>query len=56
MTPVQLASELQVIVDQLLDIRPHWEGDHRVTELIDAQRLSELTNKLCAGRDFGWEF
>jgi hypothetical protein len=51
-----LALKLQSVVDQLLDIRPQWEGDHRVTELIDAQRLSELTNQLCAGRDLGWDF
>ena len=56
MTPVQLASELQVIVDHLLELRSQWEGDHRVTELIDAQRLNELTNQLCAGRDLGWDF
>ena len=51
-----LALTLQSVVDQLLDIRPQWEGDHRVTELIDAQRLSDLTNQLCVGRDLGWEF
>ena len=56
MTPVQLASELQSIVDQLFDIRPQWECDHRVVELIDAQRLSDLTNQLCACRDLGLEF
>jgi hypothetical protein len=56
MTPVQLASELQVIVDHLFDLHPQWEGDHRVTELIDAQRLSDLTNQLCAGRYLDWEF
>jgi hypothetical protein len=51
-----LALTLQNVVDQLLDIRPQWEGDHRVTELIDAHRLNELSNQLCAGRDLGWEF
>ena len=51
-----LALTLQSIVDQLLDIRPQWEGDHRITELVDARRLSELTNQLCAGRDLGWDF
>jgi hypothetical protein len=56
MTPVQLASELQIIVDHLFDLRLQWEGNHRVTELIDAQHLSDLTNQLCAGRGLGWEF
>jgi hypothetical protein len=51
-----LIQTLQQIVDQLLDIRPQWEGDHRVTELIDAKRLSDLTNQLCAGRYLGWDF
>ena len=51
-----LFQSLQSIVDQLLDIRPQWAGDHRVAELIDAQRLSDLTNQLCAGRDLGFEF
>lgn len=51
-----LFQSLQSIVVQLFDIRPQWEGDHRVTELIDAQRLSDLTNQLCARRDLGWEF
>jgi hypothetical protein len=51
-----LALTLQSVVDQLLDIRPQWEGDHRVTELVDAQRLSDLTNQLCAGRTLEWEF
>ena len=55
MTPVQLASELQSIVDQLFELRPQWEGDHRVSELIDAQRLGDLINQLCAGRDLGWD-
>jgi hypothetical protein len=51
-----LALMLQGVVDQLLDIHPQWEGDHRITELVDARRLSELTNQLCAGRDLGWDF
>lgn len=51
-----LAITLQSVVDQLLDIHPQWEGDHRIAELVDPQRLSHLTNQLCAGRDLGWEF
>jgi hypothetical protein len=51
-----LALTLQGVVDQLLDIHPQWEGDHRITELIDAQRLAELTNQICAGKDLGWDF
>ena len=51
-----LALMLQGVVDQLLDIHPQWEGDHRIIELVDAQRLSELAGQLCAGRDLGWEF
>jgi hypothetical protein len=51
-----LALTLQGVVDELLDIKPQWEGDQRVIELVDAQRLSDLTNQLCAGRDLGWEF
>lgn len=51
-----LAAMLQSIVDELLDTHPQWEGDHRITELIDAQRLSQLTNQLCAGRELGWDF
>jgi len=46
-----LALLLQSAVDGLLEIHLQWEGDHRITELVDAQRLSQLTNKLC-----GWEF
>jgi hypothetical protein len=45
-----LALTLQAVVDELLDIMPQWEGDQRVMELVDAQRLSNLTNQLCAGR------
>jgi len=51
-----LALTLQSVVDQLLDIQPQWNGDHRVMEVVDAQRLSELTNQLCAGRDIGGDF
>jgi len=51
-----LAITLQGVVDQLLDIQPQWEGDCRVVELVDAQRLFELTNRFCAGRDTGWDF
>ncbi len=51
-----LALTLQSVVDQLLDIHPQWEGDHRITELVDAQRLSQLTNQLCAGKELGWDF
>jgi hypothetical protein len=51
-----LALTLQAVVDELLDIKPQWEGDQRVIELVDAQRLSDLTNQLCAGRDLGWDF
>jgi hypothetical protein len=51
-----LVQSLQFIVDQLLDIRPEWEGDHRVTELIDARRLSELTSQLCAAMGLGLDF
>ena len=51
-----LALMLQGVVDQLLDIHPQWEGDHRITELVDARRLSELTSQLCAGRDIGCDF
>lgn len=46
MTPVQLASELQVIVDYLFDLHPQWEGDQRIAELIDVQRLNDLGNQL----------
>ena len=52
----ELALLLQNAVDGLLDIHPQWEGDHRITELVDAQRLSQLTNQLCAGRELGWDF
>ena len=52
----ELAYLLQNAVDGLLDIHPQWEGDHRITELVDAQRLSQLTNQLCAGRELGWDF
>jgi hypothetical protein len=51
-----LALTLQGVVDQLLDIQPQWEGDHRITELVDARRLSDLTSQLSAGRDLGWDF
>jgi len=51
-----LAITLQGVVDQLLDIQHQWEGDCRVVELVDAQRLFELTNRFCAGRDTGWDF
>jgi len=51
-----LALILQGVVDELLDIQPQWEGDHRVMELVDAQRLNDLTSHLCAGRDTGWDF
>ncbi len=56
MTPVQLASEMQVIVDQLFDLRPQWEGDHRVMEVVDPQRLNDLTVRFCSGRDTGLDF
>ena len=52
----ELALLLQNVVDGLLDIHPQWEGDHRITELVDAQRLSQLTNQLCAGKELGWDF
>jgi hypothetical protein len=62
MTPVQLASKLQSIVDQLFDLRPQWEGDHRIAELIDVQRLNDLSNQLssigglsCATCHYGYE-
>jgi len=47
---------LQSVVDELLDTHPQWEGDRRITELVDAQRLSQLTNQLCACREVGWDF
>ena len=50
----ELALLLQGAVDGLLDIQPQWEGDHRIREVVDAQRLSELTTQLCGGRDLGW--
>jgi hypothetical protein len=56
MTPMQLASQLQAIVDRLIDLQPHWEGDHRVTELVDTRRLTDLTHYLCAERNSGYEF
>ena len=56
MKAYDLALTLQSVVDELLDIRPQWEGDQRVMELVDIQRLNELTNKMCAGRDLGWDF
>jgi len=40
-------------VDQLLDIQPLWEG---VVELVDDQRLVELTNCFCAGQETSWDF
>lgn len=52
----ELALLLQSAVDGLLDLQPQWEGDHRIKELVDPQRLSHLTNQLCAGRELGWEF
>lgn len=52
----ELALLLQNTVDGLLDIHSQWEGDHRMMELVDAQRLSQLTNQLCAGRALGWDF
>jgi len=55
-TAYLLIQSLQQIVERLLDMRPQWEGDQRVLELVDAQRLSELTNQLCAVRDLGWDF
>lgn len=51
-----LAITLQGVVDQLLDIQPQWEGDHRVMEVVDAQRLNDLTARICLGRDTGWDF
>ena len=51
-----LALTLQAVVDELLDIKPQWEGDQRVMELVDAQRLSDLANQLCVGRFMPWEF
>jgi hypothetical protein len=51
-----LALMLQGVVDQLLDIQPQWEGDHRVMEVVDAQRLNDLTVRFCSGRDTGWDF
>ena len=51
-----LAVLLQGVVDQLLDIQPQWEGDHRVMEVVDAQRLNDLTARICLGRDTGWDF
>lgn len=51
-----LALTLQGVVDQLLDIQPQWECDHRITEQVDARRLSELTSQLSAVRDLGWDF
>lgn len=50
-----LAAMLQSVVDELLDTHPQWEGDRRITELVDAQRLSQLTNQLCACREVGWD-
>jgi hypothetical protein len=51
-----LALMLQGVVDQLLDIRPQWEGDHRVMEVVDPQRLNDLTVMLCKHWDPGWDF
>ena len=51
-----LALTLQSVVDQLLDIQPQWDGDHRVIEVVDAKRLNDLTMSLCAGRDTGYDF
>jgi len=54
--PRDLVLRLNSIVADLLNIQPQWEGDCRVVELVDAQRLFELTNRFCAGRDTGWDF
>lgn len=51
-----LVVTLQSVVDELLDIQPQWDGDQRVLEVVDPQRLTILTNQLCAGRDLGWDF
>jgi len=51
----ELALLLQNVVDGLLNIHPQWEGDHRITELVDAQRLSPLTNQRCACRELSWD-
>ena len=56
MKAYDLAITLQGVVDQLLDIQPQWEGDHRVMEVVDAQRLNDLTARICLGRDTGWDF
>ena len=51
-----LALALQSVVDQLLDIQPQWDGDHRIMDVVDARRLNDLTTRICADRDTGWDF
>lgn len=46
-----LLVSLQHIVDELLDIRPQWEGDHRLAEVINQRRLQDLSSYLCKGLD-----
>ncbi len=53
MTPVQLASELKVIVDQLFNLRPQWEGDQLIAELIDVRHLNGISSLLCSGDQLG---
>jgi hypothetical protein len=51
-----LALTLQSVVDQLLDIQPQWEGDHRIMDVVDARRLNDLIARICVDRDTGWDF
>jgi hypothetical protein len=51
-----LALTLQSVVDQMLDIQPQWQSDHRIIELIDVRRLSDLAEQLFPGHVIGPEF
>lgn len=52
-----LAVMLQGLVDELLDCQHLWEDDRRVKDLVDAKRLTALTDAICLGRDTGdYEF
>lgn len=54
--PYELFVMLQGVIDALLDSQSQWEGDQRVLEAVDPQRLSLLTSKLYAAGDLFSDF